>query len=107
MRYLKSLFLFAVVAVFTLSSCGKDASPLCSSEEFNQRVSAAAESYTAALNDFASDPENSEKCETFKSNYINYINELRALSECAVFLGRAEFQNDLDRAEDEFDDFEC
>lgn len=107
MKYLKCLFLFAVVTAFTFTSCGKDASPLCTSEEFVERANTAATNYNTALNSFLSDPENSDKCESFKSSYLNYINELKALSECAVFLGRSEFQNDLNNAEDEFDDFEC
>jgi|GEM_PF-6978721 len=106
MRYPKFLFLYSIVISFTMTSCGKETA-LCSSSDFDARLNVAISDFTTAQNAWFTDPDNMQKCETFRTAYQNYINELRDLSDCAVIQGRTEFRESLDEAEADFQDFEC
>jgi len=89
-----------------LSSCGKETA-LCSSSDFDDKYEIAINAFSSAQSDYFSDPENTEKCEAFRTAYLNYINQLRDLTDCAVIQGRADFEQSLNEAEADFEDFEC
>jgi len=106
MRHLKLFGLFATVMMIGLSSCGKEVA-LCSSSDFDDKYEAAINEFSIAQSAYFNDPENTEKCETFRTAYLNYINQLRDLTDCAAIQGRADFSQSLDEAEADFENFEC
>lgn len=68
--------------------------------EVNMELSEASSTY-------GNDP-TPENCEAFKNTYLDYIDALRSLRDCAEVYGQIEeYDASLDQAEQSIDDLEC
>lgn len=109
MKHLKFIPLLLMITSTLLLSCGNDPlNPTCNSDEFNASITSAGESLETALNAFIADPENSDKCEDFRSAGLKYVDELEDLFDCARILNRdQEIQQAINAYKMSYEDIEC
>ncbi len=87
-NYLNLLFGLAIIAVFSLSSCGSDKE--CTSEIFTSDINVVIEEFNSAVATFNAD-NSSENCEALKDASEKWADEVADFSDCAGDLGQANY----------------
>lgn len=104
---LKYLLFVAVGFVGLMTSCGGDSIDCSDEMALEEATTAGLEDVTDAFTKFSTDPSESN-CQEVRNALSNWINDIEDLEDCARERGElAEFQEALNEAREQLNDFPC
>jgi len=106
---MKNLFIFFCLSfVFSMmiTSCGGGSD--CTSTYLSEEIQDEVNDFTQAANEWALDPQNSDKCNAYKDAGNDYLDALRDLKDCYFELGQeAEYNASINNAQASLNALEC
>lgn len=111
---MKKLFLLFALpfALFTITACGGDDDDIdnqtgfCTTALYGERVSAALDQFSTAVNAYANDP-STANCEAYRDAAQDYLDVLREFETCTFLVDDADYQESLREAQQEVNDIDC
>lgn len=105
---MKNLFflLFIFVSALTTVGCGKDDGDPLICTLYNERVPGALLALSNAVDDYNSNP-NTENCRVYRFAAEDYLETLRLYETCSFLVDDADYQERINRAEQNLNDIEC